>query len=176
MSRNRPEVLKLKFEVAHNSVFQKKTQNFEKIYKTLILGLFNFGARAFSWSALSSSLRILGYDSSGFEAAKLKIAFWKRHFLKWLKFKWTQVITLITKKNHCTRQFTVTFAQNYLKTLYKINLARLQQIMQIKCHTSERTLLSYQFGRRNGTSNFKCLYLENLFSNMRSVSPWPVTY
>ncbi len=36
---------------------------------------------------------------------------------------------------------------------------------------SEKTPLSHQFGRRNDTSNFKSLYLENLFSNMRLVSP-----
>ncbi len=39
----------------------------------------------------------------------------------------------------------------------------------------EKTTLSYQFGGRNGTSNFKSSYLKNLFSNMRSVSPWTVT-
>ncbi len=77
--------------------------------------------------------------------------------------------------NHCTKLYSYIHTK-LLKNVTRLLLAHLSRIMYLKRHRSEKFPLSYQFGGRNSTPNFKTSYLKNLFSDMRSVSPWTVTY
>ncbi len=101
--------LKVYFEEKKYKILRKKCS------KHLFLELFNFDAGASS--ALSSFLRILGYDSSVFEIPKLKIVFWKMTF----KFKWTSNHFINHEKHDWKKSMHQTIIQLYShKTTQKL--------------------------------------------------------
>ncbi len=174
LSRNHPEVLKLKTEVARKVILKKKKYTkFWKIFITLILGVIQFWCQSLQ---LKFIVIISSYYGLWF------IRFWGSQVENFIlkkslpNSKELKLSPYITEKITAPNYYTVTFTQNYLQVLLKVTFSSFPSNNIVKTKYKWKNPLTFQFGGRNGTSNFESSYLENLFSDLRLVSSWTVTY
>ncbi len=170
LNRSHLKVLKLKAEVAHKIILKKTYKILKIVHNTYF--------RSYSILVPEPPVKVHCHNFFIFWAMiRLVSRFlsWTLHFeIKFFKttykFKWTQLSPYITEKITAPNHYTVKFTQKYPQVLLKVTSSSFPSNNIFKTQYKWKNPFIFQFARRNGTSNFKRSYCENLFSEMRSVS------